>query len=219
MNRGEEDYIKAIYELDHQGQGIQEVSNLQLAQFFSHSAQSVNEMIKKLSKKKLVSYTPYKGSHLTQEGMEVATRLIRVHRIWETFLVEKLGYTWEEVHEEAEALEHMTSAKLEARMFTFLGEPHTCPHGNIIPPLHGQKVDKTPTVSLVNADQGKSYTLKRVVDRQELLAYLNRLEIRIGQSFQVIHVDTMSEIIEIGLDGKSLVIGFKIASQLFVEAK
>lgn len=218
MNRGEEDYIKAIYELDFQGQGNQEVTNLQLAQYFSHSAQTVNEMIKKLSKKKLLSYTPYKGSRLTKEGFDVATRLIRVHRIWETFLVDKLGYTWEEVHEEAEALEHLTSRRLEERLFSYLGEPLNCPHGNIIPPINGQ-VDTDHSLSLIDAQLGKTYILKRVVDHQELLAYLNRLEITIGHYFKIIQKDDLSEIVEIELSGRNVVMGFKIARQLFVEVK
>ena len=218
MNRGEEDYIKAIYELDLQGQGNQEITNLQLAQYFSHSAQTVNEMIKELSKKKLLNYTPYKGSRLTQDGYAVAMRMIRVHRIWETFLVEKLGYTWEEVHEEAEALEHMTSNKLEEKLFSFLGEPLSCPHGNIIPPISGQ-VEMDNALSLINVQLGEAYILKRVVDHPELLAYLNRLEISIGHCLKVIHKDDLSELVEIELNGRLMVLGFKIAKQLFVEAK
>lgn len=215
MNRGEEDYIKAIYELVSRQQSDGLVTNLQLSQYFSHTAQTVNEMIKKLVNKGMVEYTPYKGSALTKEGRNAAARMIRVHRIWETFLVEKMGYSWEEVHEEAEGLEHFTTKKLEERLFAFLGEPKTCPHGNMIPGSE-EALMRDGNIRLVDAAEQKKYCLKRVIDDKDLLTYLNRLKIHIGQQLRVVRVDPISEIIELLIDDRHVVIGYKVAMQLYV---
>ncbi|PKM68265.1 MAG: hypothetical protein CVU95_03445 [Firmicutes bacterium HGW-Firmicutes-2] len=222
MNRGEEDYIKAIYEIESRQQNLDLVSNLQLMQYFSHTAQTVNEMIKKLTKKKLVEYKPYKGSNLTQDGRRSAIRLIRVHRIWETFLVEKLGYSWEEVHEEAERLEHITNSKMEERLFTFLGEPEACPHGNKIPSTehHTENNERKepPKKALIDAVEKKVYCLESVVDDKKILTYLNSIDIRIGQEFLVTRIDTISELIELSTNNQTIVIGYKVAKCLFISA-
>lgn len=215
MNRGEEDYIKAIHELEYGMKGGGLVTNLQLSLFFSHTAQTVNEMIKKLAKKNMVNYIPYKGSVLTEEGRRVAARMIRVHRIWETFLVDKLGYSWDEVHEEAECLEHITTEKLEEKLFVFLGKPQTCPHGNLI---HGinEVTSESDTLRLIDATTKEHYCLKRVIDNKVLLTYLNLMDIHIGQQFEIKSVDSISEIIMIQIDSKQIAIGYKVAMQLYI---
>lgn len=143
LNRGEQDYIKVIFVLSGNNED-EYLSNKELVKKLGHTPQTVNETIKKLVNKDLVEYVPYKGSKLTEKGREVGTRLIRIHRLWEYFLYDKLGYTWEQVHEEAEKLEHATSFLLEERLYKFLGEPEQCPHGSYIPRLNetsGTKYD------------------------------------------------------------------------------
>ncbi|WP_113671508.1 metal-dependent transcriptional regulator [Vallitalea guaymasensis] len=135
LNRAEQDYIKVIIVLEDKNTE-EYLSNKELVKKFGHTPQTVNETIKKLVNKDLVEYVPYKGCKLTKEGREIGTRLLRIHRIWEYFLYEKLGYTWEQVHEEAEKLEHVTSFLLEERLYEFLGRPEQCPHGSYIPKLN-----------------------------------------------------------------------------------
>jgi DtxR family Mn-dependent transcriptional regulator len=134
LTRAEQDYIKVIVALED-ANDHEYLSNKKLVTKFAHTPQTVNETIKKLVNKGLVEYIPYKGSKLTNKGREIGIRLIRIHRLWEYFLHEKLGYTWEQVHEEAEKLEHVTSSLLEERLYKFLDEPKQCPHGRYIPKL------------------------------------------------------------------------------------
>lgn len=215
MNRGEEDYIKAIYEL---AEGLEEgvtVSNSALMTYLNHTAQTVNEMIKKLVKLGMVDYLPYKGSLLTASGLSEAQRMIRVHRLWETFLVNALGYGWEEVHEEAEILEHVTSSLLEERLFSFLGEPKVCPHGNFIPTA--VRSEEYQMKRLTEAIVGQVYQLARVKDQKDLLTYLSTQGLKVGSEFKMLGLDTIGELITIELNSKPVIISFKIARQIFIK--
>ncbi|MBS7526858.1 metal-dependent transcriptional regulator [Fusibacter paucivorans] len=217
-SRGEEDYIKAIYKLSDEAEG-ERVTNHQLAVYFAHTAQTVNEMVRKLEKKEMLVYQPYKGSVLTTLGMEEAVRLIRAHRIWETFLTDKLGYAWEEVHEEAEMLEHLTSTKLADKLYAFLGAPEVCPHGNYIPALSDLKRDDLDTcgrLKLSKAKKGKQYCLKSVVDDKALLVYLNSLNIYIDLCFKIIERDLVSDIVTLTYDGRNTPLSGAVAQKLFV---
>lgn len=138
MHRGEEDYIKAMYTLESQVDTGEFVTNTALMQYFNHTAQSVHEMVKRLTIQGYSNYQPYKGSKLTEKGRTVACRMIRIHRLWEVLLVNTLGYTWDEVHVEAERLEHVTSRQLEERLCAFLGQSMYCPHDQRIEPMTKQ---------------------------------------------------------------------------------
>ncbi|ULQ57315.1 metal-dependent transcriptional regulator [Flavihumibacter rivuli] len=130
-----ENYIKAIYHLQQE----QDVVNTNaLARVLETKPASVTDMLKKLKEQKLLQYQPYKGVKLTAEGKKLALLIIRKHRLWEYFLVSKLGFGWEEVHEIAEELEHISSKKLIDRLDDFLGNPRTDPHGDPIPDQHGK---------------------------------------------------------------------------------
>ncbi|MEN1760318.1 metal-dependent transcriptional regulator [Anoxynatronum sibiricum] len=214
MNRGEEDYLKVLYEL--QTADGKPVSNATLALTLDHSVQSVNEMIKKLAAKNFVVYTPYLGTRLTQSGTTAAVSLLRKHRLWEYFLHEKLHYSWEEIHEEAELLEHVTSTRLEEALFDFLGRPSYCPHGNPIPTLEGL-MPQLPLISLMEAEPGNSYRLVRVPDEQQVLTYLLNIGLALGNSMQVVRQDTVSDIITLKLRHEHIAIGFKVAQLLYVE--
>lgn len=215
MNRGEEDYIKAIYELAEGFEKGVAVSNRALMAYLDHSAQTVNEMIKKLVKLGMVDYLPYKGSLLTASGLSEAQRMIRVHRLWETFLVHSLGYGWEEVHEEAEHLEHVTSQALEARLFSFLGEPEVCPHGNLIPTA--VRSEEYQMKRLTEASVGQVYQLARVKDQKDLLTYLSAQGLKVGSEFKMLGLDNIGELVTIELNSKTVVMSFKIARQIFIK--
>lgn len=130
MTPNREDYLKLILEL---GGDQQQISNKQIVSGLAISAASVSEMISKLVKEGLVKHTPYQGVQLTTAGLEKASSLIRRHRLWEVFLVEHLNYSWNEVHDDAEVLEHVTSDTLAHRLEIYLNHPEYCPHGGMIP--------------------------------------------------------------------------------------
>ena len=130
-----EDYLKAIFSLGQQGDSV---STQALADRLNYSPASVTKMIKKLAEYKLLEYQKYQGVYLTDSGRKVAVEILRHHRLLELYLTQALGYSWDEVHEEAELLEHFISEKLEARICAFLGNPDFDPHGAPIPTLDGE---------------------------------------------------------------------------------
>jgi DtxR family transcriptional regulator, Mn-dependent transcriptional regulator len=131
----EENYLKAIFYLsEHKDTGV---STSDISGRLNTKASSVTDMVQKLSDKGLLTYEKYQGVHLTETGREVATRIIRKHRLWEVFLVEKLSFKWDEVHEMAEQLEHIQSKELTERLDAFLGYPQYDPHGDPIPDPSG----------------------------------------------------------------------------------
>ena len=216
MNRAEEDYIKAIWVL-HESQPQEEyVSNHLIAKEVGTTAQSANEMIKKLAAKDILVYKPYKGAALTGEGNEIATSLIRRHRLWELFLVDVLGYTWDMVHEEAEKLEHVVSSTFEERLYNFLGCPKYCPLGYPIPALDG--TFPTPrNLPLSQAEKGGKYEIVRVVDEKEFLIYIDTLELKLLDVFRIENIDEYSNIISIKKDNKSIHLSVDAASKIFVK--
>src|SRR5579862_1548778 len=130
----EENYLKSIY---HLLQNSESVSTNQLAAFINTKASSVTDMLKKLADKGLINYTPYQGVTLTAAGEKIAVNIIRKHRLWEYFLVEKLNFKWDEVHDVAEELEHISSKELVDRLDDFMGNPKYDPHGDPIPDSNG----------------------------------------------------------------------------------
>lgn len=178
-----EDYLKAIYAVQ-QEQGA--VKTVLLAERLGVKPPTVTAMLKTLAELKLVSYQPYRGVELTRAGERVALEIIRHHRLIELYLVEALGFTWDEVHEEAEILEHAISEKLEARIAAYLGEPTFDPHGDPIPTLDGTVVADT-TQTLADIPAGKRARIVRVRDQQpDRLRYLSDLGLVIGRHVKVV---------------------------------
>lgn len=179
MTPNKEDYIKAIYEL---GGETDVVSNKKLVQALSVSAASVTEMNARLLKEDLITYTPYQGVKLTENGLRIANKLIRKHRLWEVFLSEKLGYNWNEVHADADLLEHVSSDFLIDRLASFLNEPKFDPHGGMIPNKDGtmKEMNLTP---LVEVDEGKHFVIKEVDDQEEFLKYLLQKNVQLGDEY------------------------------------
>ena len=213
IHKAEEDYLKLIYELTVE-KNIVLVKNSDIADAFGYTDQSVNDMIQKLKTKALVKFIPYKGVHLTEKGLKEAMRLIRNHRIWEVFLSSKLGFSWSDVHPEAEMLEHASSEAMIDRMEAFLGYPEYCNHGNPIPKKNGQTSQQY-NQSLDLFSVGSTFTLKRVVDDALMLRYLDEHHISLNEQFVIKEKDLYNDYISIEIKQQKISIPMKVARRLF----
>ncbi len=181
-----EDYLKAIYQLRHEEPEQGAVSGQRIAERLGVASPSVTNMVKRLRELELVQHEPYRGIELSTEGERIALEVVRHHRLLERYLVEALGFGWDEVHEEAERLEHHISETLEARMATALGDPTVDPHGDPIPDLDGSVADVTEQ-RLLDVAPGDATIVRRVSDRDpERLRYLERLGIRPGTAVRLV---------------------------------
>ena len=191
----EENHIKAIYRL----QGTDHVvTTNELARDLHTRPASVTDMMKKLSEKGLINYAKYQGVSLTEEGTKAALTVVRKHRLWEVFLVEKLGFKWDEVHEIAEELEHIRSELLVDRLQDFLGNPRADPHGDAIPDKNG-KFYKKELTSLSKMPAGSSGTISGVSEHSAaFLQYLVKTGLTLGKTVRV------QEIIE--FDGSMILV-------------
>ena len=179
-------------------------------------ASSATDMIKKLAEKNLILYVPYQGVTLSKTGHEYAVKVVRKHRLWEVFLLEKLNFSWDEVHDVAEQLEHIKSEKLTDKLDEFLGFPKVDPHGDPIPDKHGnfEKVDKT---SLINAHEGITYVCVGVDDSSsDFLKYLDANSISLGTTIKILHKEPFDNSIRIKFNDVELVVSQNVAQNLFV---
>ncbi len=213
MNKAEEDYLKMIYELNT-SQSAPYIKTSYLADKFGYTAQSVNEMVKRMAQKDLLVFEPYKGVKLTATGQKEALRMIRAHRLWEVFLHEKLELGWESLHEEAERLEHATSDEVLERLYVYLDKPAYCQHGNPIPDKHGH-VAKETHQSLFDAQEKQYFTVKRVLDYKHLLEYLNTIDLSIGDKVYVEFTDRFGGIVHIQKDGIRIPVGKNVAEMIY----
>lgn len=186
MSRSKDDYMKAIAEL---GGTVSRVSNKAISANLNVSAASVSEMINRLQQEGLVKNTPYQGVSLTQAGRAFAALVIRRHRIWEVFLYNKLNYSWEEVHDEAEDLEHHASAAFIDRMEAYLDFPKYCPHGGIIPARDGA-MPNVVNYRLSALAEGEYFQLRRVTDQREFLLSIDDLQLKLEETYQLIEKTT-----------------------------
>ncbi|MBA9078731.1 metal-dependent transcriptional regulator [Rufibacter quisquiliarum] len=211
----EENYIKAIYKLSAGGSSA--VSTNGLSEVLETKPASVSDMLRKLSAKDLVHYEKYRGVLLTEEGKRVALKIIRKHRLWETFLVQKLHFSWDEVHEVAEQMEHVKSELLTQRLDEFLGHPRVDPHGDPIPTENGElrQVQQRALASLEVQQEG---VVSRVKDSQpSFLQYLNRVGIQIGSHLQVLDKIAYDNSLEIQIDkNKSVILSSDVLEKIFV---
>ncbi len=213
MTPNREDYLKLILELG--GDQIK-ISNKQIVSGLNISAASVSEMITKLVKEGLVEHTPYQGVQLTLAGLTSASALIRRHRLWEVFLVEHLNYTWNEVHDDAEVLEHVTSEKLAAQLEAYLQHPAYCPHGGVIP-KENEPIQEIKRSTLTSYPIGTNIRIARVLDEKELLDYLVSLDLKIHEKFTIVEVADYEGPVTIQNDTKTLAVSYKAASTIFVD--
>ena len=215
MTFSEENYLKTIYHLTTASG--QEVSTNSIAEMMETKASSVTDMLKKLADKDLVHYKKYQGVSLTEKGNLSAKMIVRKHRLWEVFLVEKLDFSWDEVHDIAEQLEHIKSEKLINKLDDFLGNPTEDPHGDPIPNVHGKiiKIEKQLLSELTEKQIGICVGVKDT--SSEFLKYLDKQEIALGSKIELLAKETFDLSLKIKVDDKELIISNKIASNLFVK--
>lgn len=212
----EENYLKGIYFLSNSNK--ETVNTNHLAEHLNMKPASITDMVKKLSAKELVKYEKYKGAFLTSLGSKKALHIIRKHRLWETFLVEKLSFKWDEVHELAEQLEHIKSLELVKRLDDFLGNPKFDPHGDPIPDENGI-IDFKQTTLLSSIDDQAFGVVIGVNDSSTLfLKYLNKLGISLGTKIQVIEKIPFDGSIEIKIDESptSVIISAEVANNIYL---
>lgn len=210
----EENYLKAIYHLSKHGSVS--VSTNAIAQKIETKASSVTDMLKKLSEKNFVNYVKYQGVNLTESGKKTAASVIRKHRLWEVFLVETLNFSWDEVHDIAEQLEHIKSEKLIDQLDRFLGSPTHDPHGDPIPDKNG-KYTKIKSKSILDMKAGSQGVLISVKDSSKaFLKYLNKNELALGDTIKVLDFEPFDESFTIKTNLKTITISKDVAENLYL---
>ena len=213
----EENYLKTIYHLEFKFQGG--VSTNAIAEQMQTKASSVTDMVQKLAEKDVVSYTKYKGTHLTPQGRKIATNVIRKHRLWEVFLVDKLNFHWDEVHEIAEQLEHIQSDELIVRLDKFLGSPEFDPHGDPIPDINGN-VKSSEKMLLTEIEKNQRGICVGVKETSaEFLQYLDKKKISIGAKITVVGKEFFDGSMVIQVGRNQFFISKKIAENLYIQPK
>ena len=210
----EENHLKAIFHLSSDGN--KDVSTNAIADSLKTKAPSVTDMLKKLFEKKLVSYKKYQGSSLTADGRKTALNIIRKHRLWEVFLVNKLNFNWDEVHDIAEQLEHIKSEKLINELDKFLYYPDKDPHGDPVPNPAGfiKYTTKLVLSDLAIGETGKFVGIKD--SSSTFLKLLDKRKISLGSNIKVLHQEDFDQSIYIGLDETNLTISVKSANNIYV---
>ena len=213
----EENYLKAILTISLRKND--KVSTNAIANEISTSAASVSDMLKKLQDKRLIKYEKYKGVELSKIGRSYAVEILRKHRLWETFLVNKLAFSWSEVHDVAEQLEHIKSAKLIDRLDSFLKFPKFDPHGEAIPSKDG-KISNRNSIPLNMIESGKKGKVMGVtLDEKSFLDYLTQLNISIGTNIQLIDKITFDQSLRIKIENTNQHISDDVAKHLLIKTK
>jgi DtxR family transcriptional regulator, Mn-dependent transcriptional regulator len=213
FTRSQEDYLKSLYLL---GGDAHPVPTRELAQRLGISSPSVSEMVTRLSAQGLVEHDRYRGQQLTKEGRKVALELVRHHRLLEMFLVQVLGFGWDEVHDEAERLEHVISERMEQRIFEILGQPELDPHGHAIPSLTG-KVKASSHRQLSDSRMGERVTVQGVSDEDAgKLRELERRGLVPGTKLVILAASEFEGPIEVRVRGKRESVPLGLARAVFV---
>jgi DtxR family transcriptional regulator, Mn-dependent transcriptional regulator len=211
-----EDYAKAIYALE--ARAGKPVSTNDLAHRLAVTAPSASAMVKRLAEQGLVDHEPYHGTQLTQAGRRLALEVLRHHRLLELYLTEHLGVPWDRVHDEAEALEHVLSEDLEARIAAKLGDPTHDPHGDPIPSLAG-RIDEVATRSLDQLTAGDRGVFVRVSDADpEMLRYLTRQGIELGTQIEVVARQPFEGPLTVRVGDTEHVLGGRLAAAMRIDA-
>src|SRR5690606_19525290 len=180
-------------------------------------ASSVTDMIQKLSDKKVVHYKKYQGVRLTEKGEIYAASIVRKHRLWEYFLVERLYFSWDEVHDVAEELEHIKSEKLIERLDVFLGFPKMDPHGDPIPDQHGQIPDIKKILLSAMKDEQRGIVIGVKDSSSKFLRYLDKLNIALGTEIKVLENEAFDNSMSIVIDHKTVHISAITAANIFIK--
>lgn len=216
LSQSEENHLKAIYHIEYSSDGP--VSTNELADKMNTKASSVTDMIRRLAEKKMINYQKYKGCELTDKGRKEALKTIRKHRLWETFLVEKLGFSWDEVHDVAEQLEHVKSAKLTDRLEELLGFPKFDPHGDPIPNKEGGITHTISFKYLSELSVGTKGNIVGVSDSStSFLKYLDKYKIGLGGVIEVKERFEFDHSMEVIIDGNLLNLSAAASSKIRIE--
>ena len=211
----EENYLKTIYHL-----GLNSeigVSTNEIAKKMQTKASSVTDMIKKLSDKNLVVYKKYKGVRITDFGRNTAANIVRKHRLWEVFLVEKLNFSWDEVHEVAEQLEHIKSPKLINELDALLGFPKQDPHGDPIPDAKGEITTKDLSISLSNTEEGNVYLISRLMsDDKEFFDFCGQHGLKYGNTVLVSKQFSKNKMTQILIKNNTILLNEDFTSIIYV---
>ena len=213
MTPNKEDYLKCIYEI---GTHSQKITNKEIAAQMQVSPPAVTEMIKKMTAEKLIVKDKTNGYLLTDLGLHLVSELYRKHRLIEAFLVHDLGYTTDQIHEEAEVLEHTVSELFVERLEKMLNFPETCPHGGTIP-AKGELLVEKYQLTLNQVENAGTYRLARVHDEFELLKYLEKHDLHLGDTLILEQYDPYAQLYALKVNGKELQVNSVIAQQLYVE--
>ena len=213
MTPNKEDYLKCIYEI---GTEVEKISNKEIASRMQVSPPAVTEMIKRMISEGLLVKDKSRGYLLTDLGSQLVSDLYRKHRLIEVFLLENLDYTTEEVHEEAEVLEHTVSEHFIDKLDHMLGNPKTCPHGGTIPPK-GQLLIEAYQDRLSDVSEPGTYRLRRVQDSFELLNFLDQIQLTIGDDILFKGYDDYTGLYQLQIKDQDIQINHLIAQQLYIE--
>jgi DtxR family Mn-dependent transcriptional regulator len=216
LSHTEENYLKGLFHLTTESMDKSKAGTNELAAHLNVKPASVNDMLKKLKEKKLISYEKYGKISLTAEGKRKAVDIVRKHRLWETFLYEKLEFSWDEVHEIAEQLEHIQSQKLIDKLDKFLDYPAYDPHGDAIPNAKGE-LDTKPRKTLSEIATGKSCKLIAVKDNSAtFLQYVVKVGLGISSKIKVLSRQDYDANLEIEVNGKKSTVSQKFAENIYV---
>lgn len=215
LTQTEENYLKAIYSLELSK--AENVSTTLIAKKIETKASSVTDMIQKLAEKDLVHYKKYQGVSLTEIGQKIAVEIVRKHRLWEVFLLNKLDYNWDEVHELAEQLEHIKSETLIDKLEAFLEFPTHDPHGDPIPDKEGNIKHHNDTM-LSSVETGKSCVVIGIKDSSDpFLKFLDKLQIQLGNTLKVISKEPFDNSMLVETAIGSISISNQISKNIFVK--
>jgi len=214
-HHSEENYLKTLFKLENRKD--QKVNNIALAKALNLNPATVLEMVRKLEDRKMLQLLPDKSIHLTEKGKKKALLTIRKHRLWEVFLVDKMNYQWNEVHELAEQLEHIESDDLVDRLDGFLGKPSFDPHGDPIPDKNG-KIKPNLSVPLSDCIPGKNYTVINLIDTSDsFLDYLGKLNLKPDSRFKLVEHNDYDSSSTILFQKKMIQLSEKAAKNLLVQ--
>ena len=215
LSQTEENYLKAIYSLAYANSN--KVSTTLISEELNTKASSVTDMIQKLADKDLVHYKKYQGVYLTEIGRKIAVEIVRKHRLWEVFLVNKLNYNWDEVHELAEQLEHIKSETLIDKLEAFLGFPTHDPHGDPIPDKEGN-IEHHKNMMLSSIEIGESCVVIGIKDSSDpFLKFLDKLQIQLGSIIKVVSKEPFDNSMLVETTTGSISISNQISKNLFVK--
>jgi len=219
LSSTEENYLKAIYKLEEKMEGDAYITTNSIAHMMTTKAASVTDMLKRLSDKELVTYQRYKGVKLRAKGDLLAKQLVRKHRLWEVFLLEKLDFKWDEVHDLAEQLEHISSDELTHRLDKFLEYPRFDPHGDPIPDADGNIIYRSDSSELSEFSEGDKGIIVGVKEHSpEFLRYLEQQKLILGTHLQIIRTHPYDNSLQIRInEEETTLVSDKVSRNLYVK--